>query len=109
MLSFHFIHFFIFAHLFIDYTAAELVIESERLRNFHGCDDLQQKQIYDGWVEAMAIAHTVKGHIAFDQYAATEFLGRSDKNERLQGDINGIFFRLELEHVENLLILPSHP
>jgi hypothetical protein len=73
------------------YTAADqLIVQSERLRNFHGCSSEQQLQIRSAWWEAVNIAKTVRNRINFDHYAENDYFGRPSLNENFRDDIKGM-------------------
>lgn len=72
-------------------VAADLVVQSERLRNFQGCTESQQKQITEAWHEAVKIAHLVKDDINFSWYAERDFFGSEGNSGLAQDDIRGPF------------------
>ena len=70
----------------------ELIVQSEKLRGYQGCNDTQQRVINSAWHEAMEIAAAVRGNIDFNSdNAETDFLGRSKWNKKHQKDLKGLF------------------
>lgn len=91
MISLHIMSILSLFLLAIQHFSAGLVIESERLRNFHDCTPEQQIQVHDSWMEAMSIDHTDKDGIDCNHNAEREFFDPEEKMERENADIIRMF------------------